>query len=70
MSEGAPHVQEAVLEIHIVPLEDQELTLTHPGVEGEHVERLEFVPAHCLEEAAIHCKKRVFESLIRAPKAH
>lgn len=38
---GAPHVQEAILEVYVVPLEGYQLALAHAGVEGKHVEGFE-----------------------------
>ena len=49
MGQGAPHAQEAILEVYVVPLEGYQLTLAHASVEGKHVEGFEPVALRGLE---------------------
>jgi len=49
---GAPHAQHPVVQVNVVQLQGKQLTLSHPGVDGEHVENFKTVPARRFEEGA------------------
>src|SRR5215212_1548561 len=50
--EGAAYTEYAALEIHVLPLEGQELALAQAGSDGQDVEGFEPVAAGSFEEAA------------------
>ena len=48
----APDAHGGVLQIDVLSLEGQQLSLPHAGVDGENVEGLELVALRCIEELA------------------
>ena len=46
----APHAQDVVLHVHVLPPECEHLSLPHTGVDGEYVEGFEAVFGGCVEQ--------------------